>query len=178
MCRYGADDEGNMNEQSQLGYLSGKALRGEPLDDNDFRTVESFVADNAEAGVQANSILAIAGNAEQRSNGFKGLRRICEQPGICHKGLAVACLLNTLEILPMTQLRTAYFIDLVHEAAKHPFLGARINAMRVLRRLAKRGDQKAIQLLRDGTKDAHSYVSATAQASLRLAGIDTGRSGN
>ena len=76
MCRYGADDEGNMNEQGQLGYLSGKALRGEPLDDNDFRTAESFVADNAEAGVQANSILVIAGNADQRSIGLEGLRRI------------------------------------------------------------------------------------------------------
>jgi hypothetical protein len=155
----------------QLSQLFNRVLGGTPVRDADLRLAESHVADNGEPGVNASSILAIAGNASQKRVGLEGLRRICEQPGFCGNGPAVALLLLGLERVPLAELQAGGRFDpFVHGAAKHPFLGARINAMRVLRRFAKGGDEKAVQLLKEAMEDGHLYVRTTAAASLGLAG--------
>ena len=61
------------------------------------------------------------------------------------------------------------FARFAYDAARHQYAGVRVNAMRLLRRFATFGDQKAIRLLKESAKDPNKRVCKTAQASLKLA---------
>jgi hypothetical protein len=60
------------------------------------------------------------------------------------------------------------FVDLVFAAANDSFVGARVNAVRVLGRLAKKGNRLALEILTQARNDRDIVVQRGAEAALKL----------
>jgi hypothetical protein len=163
-----------MKDGMNLNFLFGKAQTAERLTPDEIQFAEGLVASpDPDDAIMANGILFMVGHDQQRTAACERLRQICEVPSFYQSGTALGILLLILEYLEKREFQSSpCFTDLVYRAAKHPFLGARINAMRVLRQLAATRDEKAIDLLKESLNDSHEYVTRAARTSLKLAGLE------
>jgi hypothetical protein len=119
--------------------------------------------------VISEAILFIA-KIENGKEPSQRLLEICLMPEIYNNPQAAAILLSALEHFPVSKLRGKEAVrNFIYLSAQNPFLPPRLNAMRVLSRLAKMGDQKAFQLLRKSKRDSHMYVREAARTGLKLA---------
>jgi hypothetical protein len=157
-----------------LNYVFGKAFGPEKVSSDELRFAELHIdSQNVEEAIMANSVLVRAGAMRDRTLSLNRLRQICEEGGFYGNGKVVGVFLLIVECFPAAEFKdNPCFASLAYRAAKHPFFGARVNAMRVLRELAKAGDEKATQLLRESVADTHEYVSQAARTALKLAGVE------
>lgn len=164
---------GERNKALNLNYIYSKALRKDQLTESEFRFVESYVSSqNVEHAIMADSVLLLAGTAEQRTLAHQRLRQTCAQRMYSENHQAIGVLVTILEYFSKQQfLVSSCFSEFLFFAARHPFLGARINAMRALRQLASIGNGRAAELLRESLNDPHPLVREAAQTSLRLSGL-------
>ena len=156
-----------------LSYIFGKILRGEELSCDEIQLAEALAAsEDAEEAIMAHSVLLRIGDSDQKVIAFARLLRICEEGSIFYRDTTAAIFLLILEHFSKPQFQASpCFADFAYRAAKHSFVGARINAMRVLRQLASISDQKAIELLRRSIADPNPSVSSAAKTALKLAGV-------
>ena len=152
-----------------VNFLFGKAQTSERLAPDEIQFAEGLIASaDVDQAVMANGILFRSGNDQQKVAACDRLRQICEDASLYERGTAVATLLLILEYFPKRAFEAApCFAKLAYGGAKHSFLGARVNAMRVLRQLASIRDQKAIELLKESLDDPHEFVRTAARTSLK-----------
>src|SRR5437879_5853607 len=126
------------------------AIQGNELPQVHLKFVEGELrSKNPERKVMANSILFMAADSQAREYAFTRLKEMCEAWDWRGKPRAAAVLLLTIERLSKQQIQDSdCFAKYVYAAAAQPHVPARLNSMRVLRKLAKIGDSKAIEILK------------------------------
>jgi hypothetical protein len=136
----------------------------------DFASALALSSDR-EAAITGNAILLLAGTPTQQQAALAHLRLVSRDAKLHENPRAEAALVTILEFFPEQELcGTVSCAEFVYRVAKSPFLPSRVNAMRVLRQMATAGDQQAVALLREATKDRNPFVKRGAEDALRLVG--------
>jgi hypothetical protein len=121
--------------------------------------------------VMANSILFFAGAPGERDAAIRRLKDLCQELDRHATSEAVAILMLALERWrDLERPENRCFVDMAYTAARGSFVGARINAVRVLGRLARKGDKLALEVLKQARNDPESLVQRGAEAALRMVG--------
>jgi hypothetical protein len=154
-----------------LANLWYDAIQQKPLSDEEIKFVkQNLKARKVDQVVMAESILFL--RAKNQTGIKQRLLTMCGQQKYRDNSMAMTILLFVLGFFLNSEIiKNKGALDLVRRGSQSPFTPARINAIRVLQRLAKSNNTEAIQLLKSSLKDKQSQVREAARVALKLAGV-------
>jgi hypothetical protein len=153
------------------------AIEGKAIAREDIEVIAGEAdSDDPARGVMANTVLFLAGDSSSRESAFERLKGMCVTPKYLEHTKGAALLLLVLERFSRQQIYDdARLAEFVYVCAAKAALPVRLNAMRPLRRLARFGERRAMELLKQSVDDSDRYVRETAEKQLKLA---SGKAGN
>jgi HEAT repeat protein len=159
-----------MKPLQRLNIILSKANRRIPLSDEDiaFAKSKEESLDSVEA-ILSHQVTLYVGNREDRRTARRKLIAICEEGSFYSRPEAAWMLLLAFaQFFSTALLQTTKCIpEFAYCAAKSPSLAVRVNATQILNRLAKAGDSKAIEILKECRTDSDPYVRRNAEIGLK-----------
>lgn len=139
--------------------FAGKALNEASLD-----FIHGLIdSEDLPTQIMAVSIILLSGTKLPRAECIGRLLAICERTRTDQDSKSAALLLLIIEVIPnLKNGKAEVFSSYAYEAASSPFTPVRINALRVLMRMGRGGDSKAVQLLKAATRDSEATVRESA----------------
>jgi hypothetical protein len=147
------------------------AIQQKPLSGEEIKFVKQhLIVGKVDQVVMAESILFLG--AKNQTGIKKRLLTMCGQQKYRDNSVAMTILLFVLGFFPNSEIiKNKGAFDLVRCGSQSLFTPVRINAIRVLQRLAKSNNTEAIQILKNSLKDTQSQVREAARVALKLAGV-------
>jgi hypothetical protein len=156
----------------ELIKLSHKAYAGEPISQAEIEWVGPLLSSSdLEEVATGSGILFLSGDQAEQKRALEALKQVCARLSSQSERNADTALISIIEYVPQRELDAfPRFKEFAYIAARRPFRPTRGSAMRVLRRLAKMGDTRALAILQDAAaNDADQTIRSAATTALRLA---------